>query len=329
MPACKCYDRPRTTQRNFWFVMLILSLLFIIIYFGLRSLFINHQEKVTNVSETTNNINHYEVSNKHPWRLNKTIMEGRKTLNNYSRRLVWPEELSNGDRIMEQILFVPSNYNRETAPIKKILLYNGIGYSWEIPRLGQEEFIDCPVSSCSMTTDKSLAPLVEAILFKHKYNGSEHIRPPNQIWIIYFTEGPYISPIFQDNNVFNWTATYRMDSDIPNPYSYWYQYNEQEIKIRPKVPKKNYASGKIKQVAWFVSDCKPFNNRSGYAHELSKHISVDIYGKCGPLKCPKSNKCFLMLKNTYKFYLAFENAHCMHYITEKLYTNAYNCTFSK
>lgn len=87
---------------------------------------------------------------------------------------------------------------------------------------------------------------------------------------------------------------------------------------------KNYAKNKTKQVAWFVSNCNPNSNRTNYATELSKHILVDIFGSCGTLECPRSieDQCFQMLDKEYKFYLAFENAHCVYYITEKLFKNA-------
>lgn len=77
------------------------------------------------------------------------------------------------------------------------------------------------------------------------------------------------------------------------------------------------------QVAWFVSNCHPRNQRMHYAKELSKYIQVDIYGTCGSLRCPRSQSqaCFDMLDEDYKFYLAFENSNCKDYITEKFFVN--------
>lgn len=135
------------------------------------------------------------------------------------------------------------------------------------------------------------------------------------------SEAPYSTSPPIDIDVFNWTADYRWDSDIPRPYGYI-----SEFKPKPPVGSsihKNYAQNKTKQVAWFVSNCNPNSNRTVYATELAKYISVDIYGDCGNLTCPRSkeDECFRMLEQTYKFYLAFENAHCIYYITEKLYEN--------
>ncbi len=42
--------------------------------------------------------------------------------------------------------------------------------------------------------------------------------------------------------------------------------------------------------------------------ELQKYIDVDIFGKCGQLKCSKDKKCYEMIAKNYKFYLAFENS---------------------
>ena len=65
------------------------------------------------------------------------------------------------------------------------------------------------------------------------------------------------------------------------------------------------------------------NGRLAYARELGKYINVDIFGACGPNRCPRtnSNKCFQLLDEDYKFYLAFENSNCKDYITEKFFVN--------
>lgn len=86
---------------------------------------------------------------------------------------------------------------------------------------------------------------------------------------------------------------------------------------------KNYAAGKTKKIAWFVSNCVAKNNRLEYARELGKYIEVDIYGACGSHSCSRANakQCFELLAKTYKFYLAFENSNCRDYISEKFFVN--------
>ena len=60
---------------------------------------------------------------------------------------------------------------------------------------------------------------------------------------------------------------------------------------------------------------------------LQKYVSVDVFGECGPWKCQSEsvgnespdNECYQLLNTTYKFYLAWENAICEDYVTEKFY----------
>ena len=73
-----------------------------------------------------------------------------------------------------------------------------------------------------------------------------------------------------------------------------------------------------------VSNCKSPSHRWQLYKELSRHVSIDIYGGCGPNKCKRtrqstSNTCMEQLGRKYKFYLAFENALCKDYLTEKSY----------
>ena len=65
------------------------------------------------------------------------------------------------------------------------------------------------------------------------------------------------------------------------------------------------------------------NGRLNYAKQLGKFINVDIYGACGAHRCPRTSaaKCFNLLNQDYKFYLAFENSNCKDYITEKFFVN--------
>lgn len=95
--------------------------------------------------------------------------------------MIWPEQLQFGDRIRSQMNYVPKGYDYEKSPIIRILLNNGLGSPWEIPRLDQAEFYGCPVSQCMLTVDRSLGSEVEAVLFRHFYNTPEWKRPPYQV----------------------------------------------------------------------------------------------------------------------------------------------------
>uniref|UniRef100_A0A0L8GFN6 Fucosyltransferase n=1 Tax=Octopus bimaculoides TaxID=37653 RepID=A0A0L8GFN6_OCTBM len=184
----------------------------------------------------------------------------------------------------------------------------------------QESFLEynCPVNECLITNNKSN---VDAIFFYERVGISQKPKHTNQIWIFMTHECPVFSPSVRHlGNRINWTITYRWDSTIVYPYrKFQYFYKS----VRQKVQFQNYATGKTKKVAWFVSNCGPSNNRMGYAKELGKYIQVDIYGRCGTKVCTRKNenKCFEMLKKEYKFYLAFENSNCRDYITEKFFVN--------
>lgn len=241
-------------------------------------------------------------------------------------RGIWLEwDHYSDDRIVAQMRHRPKSLieaaNEEDVPLKTILLYHGVGH-WNI-RKGQEQFKHqkCPVNRCTVTDDRSLGRDADAVMLHHSGARPWTKRPPHQVWILYMLESPYHTPGLQGvKDVFNWTATYRHDSTIVAPYEKFVPFNP-SVQTIPQ--NKSYAIGKTKKVAWFVSNCGGRNGRREYATELSKYISVDIYGACGPLKCPRHNskKCFDMLDKDYKFYLAFENSNCRDYITEKFFVN--------
>ena len=90
---------------------------------------------------------------------------------------------------------------------------------------------------------------------------------------------------------------------------------------------------RTKDIAWLVSHCKTIIKREDYVKEMKKYkgLRIDIYGGCGisneststiiPKKIEGGWETgYEMLGKNYKFYLAFENAKCLDYITEKFFT---------
>ncbi|XP_039277665.1 glycoprotein 3-alpha-L-fucosyltransferase A-like [Nilaparvata lugens] len=235
---------------------------------------------------------------------------------------LWPHEDPDSDRMLNQYMFVPP-ISPKPRPTQKILMWSTIAV-WEEPKgsTGMIPFASCPVSNCELTTNEEEAAKVDAIMFLHHYIDHQvHFRQQrtkHQVWIYYSMESPIWSEIPKGLDVFNWTATYMQRSDIPRPYGKWIFYNESRTEWDG--PPRNFASGKTKKVAWFVSNCKASNNRWLFATELSQYIQVDIYGRCGKLKCDSEDKkCDEYLDKDYKFYLAFENCNCREYITEKFF----------
>jgi len=88
---------------------------------------------------------------------------------------------------------------------------------------------------------------------------------------------------------------------------------------------KNFHGERDKLVAAIISNCQDNSARLDYISELSKYIPIDIYGSCGR-PCPKqfsngtAGQCRDIIASEYKFFLAFENSFCKHYITEKFFT---------
>jgi len=94
---------------------------------------------------------------------------------------IWPEEqLLVSDRVEEQLMFVPSNYQYENAPTKKILLHN---FSNWMVDLGIEEFIsnDCPVNRCTIISRRAKSQEVDAIVFREKYSSPGHKKHGRQV----------------------------------------------------------------------------------------------------------------------------------------------------
>ena len=124
-------------------------------------------------------------------------------------------------------------------------------------------------------------------------------------------------PLQNFEYVFNWTMTYRRDSDIFYPYG--------RIKKRTnKLPVKNYTDiyrKKKKGIIWFVSHCNTSSRREDYAKELSKYIDIDIIGKCGSDICQKHGACTGQLEEEYFFRFNLENSYRRDYVTEKLFEN--------
>lgn len=230
---------------------------------------------------------------------------------------LFPEQ-ADGDRIVDQLMYVPEDYQGYDSPEKVILVYNSLA-SWG-QKQGSGTFQQCPVNRCSLTGERNRATDADAILYKDHVAFPSVERPMKQAWILYHLECPYHTQSVKVPESVNWTATYRRDSDIVAPYEKWIYYDPQ---VKQKIQPRDYAANKTKKVAWFVSNCGARNNRLQYARELGKYIEVDIYGACGSLKCPRSDdkKCFNLLETDYKFYLAFENSNCRDYITEKLFVN--------
>ncbi|VDH90500.1 glycoprotein 3-alpha-L-fucosyltransferase [Mytilus galloprovincialis] len=181
-------------------------------------------------------------------------------------------------------------------------------------------FDRCNYKNCKLTIDKTLFTKSEAVIFHHNSFSKLPDKPSGQVWIFSTQESPYhTSGSFKADKLnmkFNWTQSYRKDSDGFSPYAFL-------RKQRPN-PLTNYTAifmNKTKNIAWVVSHCRTQSKRESYVKELSKYIDVDTYGRCGkPCLFKNREDCKSNLSETYRFYLSFENSLCKDYLTEKILT---------
>jgi alpha-1,3-fucosyltransferase len=201
--------------------------------------------------------------------------------------------------------------------------------NWD-PSLSDQILINarCSVTSCLFTPDVTMLNQSDVVVIYIDTSTNFPLnRQPNQRFVFFNLEPPHYSSLakLSDQRVrygyFNWTMTYRWDSDIIHRSDYgFFVKKSNEVKHITKSKNKSVKTlikGKTKLVAWFVSNCITPVRRENYVQQLSKYIPVDIFGSCTMQNC--STKCYDMLHNDYKFYLAFENTWCPDYVTEKFY----------
>ncbi|XP_072286979.1 3-galactosyl-N-acetylglucosaminide 4-alpha-L-fucosyltransferase FUT3-like [Pyxicephalus adspersus] len=175
------------------------------------------------------------------------------------------------------------------------------------------------ISGCKLTADRSLYKMADALVIHHvdiMYNRSslpQDPRPHHQRWVWFNLEPPLIiKNLHFLDNLFNMTMTFRQDSDVYRPYG--------RIEAL-KQPQSFTIPAKSKLVAWVVSKWYPGARRIAYYEELQKYIPIDVYGK---KHMKLSWDDFYKTISQYKFYLAFENSIYKDYITEKLWSNAFD-----
>jgi alpha-1,3-fucosyltransferase len=235
--------------------------------------------------------------------------------------------------------------------LKIILMWN----EWNL-KMAEEPLskVQCPKRSCLFTTDMSLIQQSDVVVLHFDtLNDFPRNRQPHQRFVFYHFESPEnTASILMDDprfrfDYFNWTMTYRRDSDIflrdyygslvsklsvnnntrESRYSYGNSegqnrsnnHNKVNGDLTSKFSNNNHSlfelkKRKSKMVVWLVGNCHTKIRREEYVRQLNKYVPVDIFGRCTK-ECPSN--CDEMIRNDYKFYLAFENSWCPDYITEK------------
>lgn len=249
--------------------------------------------------------------------------------------------------IILKIFYVISNHEKRPGIIY-ILSWSGGGdepAKWWSKK--HKSLIDnnCKFQNCYIVQDRDYfldETDYDAILFNVAKLGEKlpSKRSDNQFYVFVAMEPSPYWPVNDEkyNWFFNYTFSYRLDSDVVYPY-----FIVKDIRgkvVGPRInahwrnvslmrPTKESIKDKLKNktiaAAWFVTNCYGYNKRLSFAHAISRalgkyNLTIDIYGRCGDKVCLKDQirHCLGLVEKNYYFYFAFENSNCEDYVTEKL-----------
>ncbi|XP_069466785.1 alpha-(1,3)-fucosyltransferase 11 [Ambystoma mexicanum] len=204
---------------------------------------------------------------------------------------------------------------------------------------GETERIDCPHSSCLATKNKKVKlhkRTKSVIFYGTDFRAYEAPLPrlPHQSWALFHEESPmnnYLLSHLPGISLFNYTATFRRESDYPLSLQWLPNIEYLQNPAVPLVEKNAWEKRGHAPVLYIQSHCDVPSDRDRYVEELMKYIKVDSYGKClNNRKLPDErledtstatteDSEFMAFVSKYKFHLAMENALCPDYMTEKLW----------
>ena len=222
-----------------------------------------------------------------------------------------------------------------------ILVYTNLFSSREwyhLPAKDAANFASrCQFSNCEVSYDRDRLKDSDAVVFHARdmpspnflKDYSKTTRPSHQRWAYFISENPRNTPDRRPlDGLFNWTMTYKKESDVWLPYKKYHKLkdNEERPAIKDYAAEKNAVPNR-KLAFWIVSHCGSYRDK--YVFKLQEYISLDVAGGCAgryrsPLHdCNKGGRdaCVQKARN-YKFYLSFENQFCDQYVTEKYWYNA-------
>ncbi|XP_071517721.1 alpha-(1,3)-fucosyltransferase C-like [Panulirus ornatus] len=207
----------------------------------------------------------------------------------------------------------------------------------------------CPLP-CTITPNISQVKTADAVLIHllsvespDTLSKDLGTRDPSQPWIMFEPETHLKGNVmfYNDykslNGIFNRTMHYRQDSDILLLHGFIVRRGKDASLLPPtwrRQPELRQNSNTRKLAVAFVSNCHDDSGRLKYIEALKTYAPIDVYGKCGDKKCGHSlythqgyrideEPCMRYAGQNYLFYLAFENALCKDYVTEKLYNLLY------
>nr|XP_026692635.1 alpha-(1,3)-fucosyltransferase 9-like [Ciona intestinalis] len=196
---------------------------------------------------------------------------------------------------------------------------------------------DCIVTYNQNDLDRAEAVILHFTEAKTQSIPNKSRRKPNQMFTFYSMENPWSVSVYRGisfkvfDNYFNWTMSYRRDSNIYCPYLVWNEedglFNGDTSKHYSQQVVKDILSKKQSNVLawWLVSNCGATHGgkiRKVLIREMENAgLTIDKKGGCFGKRFTQNAPAFGV---KYKFYLAFENGvHCRDYITEKLWSTSF------
>lgn len=263
-------------------------------------------------------------------------------LGKFERKKFGDTNLRDGRAKMEEEPTGPYPLPRNDAlPLNRKKMLEADSYPvmlWWSPLTGETGRLGrCGADACFFTVNRTYLhhPTTRALLFYGTDFNIDSLPLPRKAhhdWALFHEESPknnyklFHKPVI---TLFNYTATFSRHSHLPLTTQYL-----EGIEVlkshRYLVPlrSKNNLRKRLAPLVYVQSDCDPPSDRDSYVRELMTYIEVDSYGEClhnrdlpQPLKTPASMDAdgFYRIVAQYKFILAFENAVCDDYITEKFW----------
>ncbi|XP_050052502.2 alpha-(1,3)-fucosyltransferase C-like [Dermacentor andersoni] len=224
--------------------------------------------------------------------------------------------------------FGSPNSSIETKDMPRIMMWTKFFSDWygtlDDERIGEVLLENCP-AKCLVTNDRRLIEYSDAVIFHVRDLKMADLPPKRfswQKWVFFLMESPPHTG-FRDfhltHGMFNWTMTYRRDSDVYVPYGRVIP--RDSFNTNTKRDLKAIWKSKKKTAVWMVSNCHTPGGREHFVAELKKYMDVDLYGACGDHACPKSrgDSCYVDFERTYFYALAFENSICVDYVSKKMF----------
>ena len=210
---------------------------------------------------------------------------------------------------------------------------------WWTPFTGDDGVQQCGQYQCYVTNDRRYRhhPSTRAIFFYGTDFKPDDVPVPRKIsenWALLHEESPKNNPIFAHRELirhFNFTSTFKQSSDLPLTTQYLESVDyltSDRYMVSVETKSQLQVTQGLAPVAYVQSGCDTPSARDQWVEQLMKYIPVDSYGTClnnKPLPSDLQgseqfeNEKFLKFLAQYKFVIAYENAICDDYVTEKLW----------